>query len=372
MFVMGNASTFRVSLASIKNRSVPSGKINRLRKRPSLLNNVLLKQAQCYASAMQISKACETFQLAEDAGFDADACAGGRWTCHMLRGDFASAWNESDAIARRGNPDPHRFWNGQSFENRHVLIRCLHGLGDTLQYIRYAPMIRARAATLTVEVQPPLRTLLERANVADSVITWGEREPFWEQQIEIVELPLIFRTTIDSIPANVPYIDVPRDSKDDFLSSRRPLRVGLVWASSSFNPARSLSLSQLAILFELPNVSFFSFQAGNECSQLFEWSDRIGNLYRDNQSVLETAIGMKSMDLVISVDTMTAHLAGAMGLDVWTLLPYACDWRWMLDRRDSPWYPTMRLFRQHTPGAWEGVIQSLYAELAAKVQYEQH
>lgn len=326
----------------------------------------LFEQAHRYAQSMQIEDACKCFQLAEEAGFDADDCAAGRWTCHMLLGRYESAWAESDAISRRGNPDPHRFWDGRPFDGRHVLIRCLHGLGDTLQYIRYAALIRQRAASLTVEAQPLLRTLLAQANIADRVTTWGEQEPSWDQQVEIVELPLIFRTTIDSIPAAVPYLHVPSSNMDSSLSAKRPLRVGLIWASSAFNPARSLLLAQLASLFDIPDVSFFSFQAGNERGQLQKWSNQIDDLYTEGQSVLETAISMKAMDLVITVDTMAAHLAGATGLDVWTLLPYACDWRWMLRRSDSPWYPTMRLFRQPAPGSWTAVVQHVRSELAAR------
>jgi hypothetical protein len=249
-----------------------------------------------------------------------------------------------------------------------VLIRCLHGLGDTLQYIRYAGMIRQRAATLTVEAQPSLRTLLKQAHLADAVITWGDEEPFWDQQIEIVELPRIFRTTIDSIPATVPYISVSGDSANVSSLAEPLLRVGLVWASSTFNPSRSLFLGQLAPLLEISDISFFSFQAGEERGQIVHWSSRISNLYTEGQSVLETAIDMRTMDLVLTVDTMTAHLAGAMGLEVWTLLPYNCDWRWMLHRCDSPWYPTMRLFRQRTPGDWQGVVERVRRELVAKAR----
>lgn len=336
-------------------------------KRPDDTQRRLFEEAHRYAEAMQISEARQAFQLAEDAGFNADDCAAGRWTCHMLLGQFESAWKESDAIVRRGNPDPHRFWDGRPFDGRRVLIRCLHGLGDTLQYIRYAAMMRQRVATLTLEAQPALRTLLEQAHIADTVITWGDEEPFWDQQIEIVELPRIFRTTIDSIPATVPYINVPGSRADMSSFEETLLRVGLVWASSTFNPSRSLLLSQLAPLLGIPGISFFSFQAGEERAQLGYWSSRISDLYTEGQSVLETAIGMRAMDLIISVDTMTAHLAGAMGLNVWTLLPYTCDWRWMLHRCDSPWYPTMRLFRQNTPGDWKGVVERVRNELIAKL-----
>lgn len=357
---------------SIKNRTVPSPDVEVRPEGLDLVKNSLFEQAHRYVDAMQIAEACESFQLAEEAGFDPDDCAAGRWTCHMLLGHFESAWAESDAISRRGKPDPHRFWDGRPFDGRHVLIRCLHGLGDTLQYVRYFPLIRERAASLTVEAQPLLRTLLAQAHIADRVISWGDEEPFWNQQVEIVELPLIFRTSLVSIPATVPYLNVPNGSMDSSFGGKHPLRVGFVWASSAFNPARSLPLAELATLFDIPDVSFFSFQAGDHRAELQHWSNQVGNLYTEGQSVLDTAMSMKTMDLVITVDTMTAHLAGAMGLEVWTLLPYACDWRWMLRRTDSPWYPTMRLFRQPAPGAWEAVVHHVRSELAAKVQMRSH
>lgn len=347
---------------------MPSPDIDDRLERSGDTQRMLFEEAQRRADAMQIAEARDAFQLAEEAGFNADDCAAGRWTCHMLLGQFESAWKESDAIEGRGHPDPHRFWDGQPLDGRHVLIRCLHGLGDTLQYIRYATMIRQRVATLTVEAQPSLRTLLEQAHIADTVITWGDAEPFWDQQIEIVELPRIFRTTIDSIPATVPYINVPGDSPNMSSSKEPLLRVGLVWASSTFNPSRSLLLSQLAPLLGVPDISFFSFQAGEKRGQLVHWSSRITDLYTEGQSVLETARSMKTMDLVITVDTMTAHLAGAMGLEVWTLLPYTCDWRWMVHRCDSPWYPSMRLFRQHKHGDWQGVVERVRSELLAKLR----
>lgn len=339
-----------------------------VKRNNSELRRQLFEKAQKYLHAMQIPEACKSFQSAEEAGFDPDACAAGRWTCYMLLGDFDAAWSESDAISRRGNPDSHRFWDGQPLEGKNVLLRCLHGLGDTLQYIRYAPLIRQKAASLTVEAQPLLKSLLHQAEIADRVITWGETEPCWDQQIEVVELPRIFRTTIDSIPQQVPYIRVPGSAeRRKFAQNSTYLRIGLIWASSTFNPARSIRLNELEEVLELPGTAFFSFQAGEERAQLEPWANRISDCYKEEQSVLETAIGLNTMDLVITVDTMTAHLAGAMGLEVWTLLPYLSDWRWMLHRDDSPWYPTMRLFRQRRPGDWQGAVRQLMDALKQKL-----
>ncbi len=317
----------------------------------------LLARAEEQLSCMRIPEALRLFRLAEQAGCDPDSCAAGRWTCHMLAGEFESAWQESDAISNRGNPDPHRFWDGRPLRGRSILLRCLHGLGDSIQFIRYAPLIRREARQLVIEAQPTLKSLIQESELADDVITWGEPEPYWDQQIEIIELPRIFRTSVDSIPNNVPYLHVRSVLPIGRYDGSRSLRVGIVWASSVYNPARSISLKEMAGLFKVGGVSFFSLQAGPERAQLEPWSRQIVNLYDESGCVMKMAQNLKTLDLVISVDTMIAHLAGAMGLPVWTLLPYECDWRWMLDRDDCPWYPTMRLFRQPRREDWDTVIQ---------------
>jgi hypothetical protein len=314
---------------------------------------------------MRVSEALRLFDLAEQANYDPDTCAGGRWTCHMLSGNFELAWRESDAITARANPDPNRFWDGQPFAARRVLVRCLHGLGDTIQFIRYIPLLREKARMVAIEVQPALKLLLQESRIADEVFTWGEREPDWDQQVEVVELPRVFRTTIDSIPNRVPYLDVPSASYISPYDGSRAMRVGIVWASSSFNPARSLPLERIARIFATPAVRFYSLQAGAERMQLETWPTRITNLYDGTGCVLATAKALKGIDLLITVDTMVAHLAGALARPVWTLLPFECDWRWMLDREDSPWYPTMRLFRQPRPLDWDAVIERVQHELDA-------
>lgn len=317
--------------------------------------------------SMRVFEALELFEKAERQGYDADACSARRWTCYMLLGEFESAWKESDRISARGRPDPHRFWDGASIDGRDVLIRCLHGLGDTLQFIRYTRLLRNKVHSLSIEAQPSLKALLSRAQVADRIMTWGEPEPFWNQQIEVIELPRVFRTTLKSIPDHVPYLSVQPDPAALEERNSRSLRVGFVWACSAFNPARSIPLKDLSALFSIPGVRFFSFQADPDRAQLQPWAAKIRDAYTGSVCTLLTAEKLNSVDLLITVDTMMAHLAGAMGRPVWTLLPFACDWRWMLTRADSPWYPTMRLFRQPQPGDWASVIRTVGEELVRAV-----
>ena len=312
---------------------------------------------------MRIEVAVQLYETAERAGYDADACSGGRWICHMLLGDFERAWVESDAISLRGNPDRHRFWDGKSFHGRNVLIRCLHGLGDTIQFIRYAPLIRKYARTVTIEAQPALKRLLRQSEVADVVITWGEPEPPWDQQMEIIELPRIFRTRLETIPNHIPYLRVPYAPATAASEGAEYLRIGVVWASSGYNPERSVPLKEMARLLDIPGLSFFSLQAGEERDQLKLLAPNVRDLQTDPPCVLATAEKLNTLDLVITVDTMMAHLAGAMGRPVWTLLPFQCDWRWMVAREDSPWYPGMRLFRQPQPGDWRSVMERVETAL---------
>lgn len=325
----------------------------------------LYTRAQKHLERLKVAQALRLFEQAEQARFDPDCCAAGRWDCHMLSGDFELAWKESDSIAARGNPDRHRFWDGQSFAGRDVMIRCLHGLGDTIQFIRYVPIMRQQARTVTIEAQPTLKSLLEKARMADAVITWGDPEPQWDQQVEVIELPRAFRTTAQSIPNHVPYLKLPPGAPPNSNSGDRDLRIGLVWGSSAYNPERSVPLQKLASLFAFPRVCFFSLQAGPQRAELRPWSSQIASLYNESACVLAMAETVSTLDLIITVDTMMAHLVGAMGRPVWTLLPYRCDWRWMLKREDSPWYPTMRLFRQSRPGDWDSVIGQLTRALDA-------
>ncbi len=311
-------------------------------------------------SKRRISEAIELFHAAEQAGYIADECSGGRWICRMLEGRFELAWRESDSIAQRRNPDPQRYWDGESLAGKRVLIRCLHGLGDTLQFIRYARLVRQVARHVIIEAQPKLKALLAYSDLADEVITWGEPEPRWDKQVEVTELPRIFRTEIASIPNHIPYLRAPRFS---YWPRTNSPRIGVVWNASNYNPARTIPAKSIAELFAIPGTEWFSLQAGAERFDLDRAGIVVPQLYEEGQPMLETASLLLGLDLVITVDTMTAHFAGALGQQVWTLLPFACDWRWMISREDTPWYPTMTLFRQKQPGDWGPVLVNVRHKL---------
>ena len=282
----------------------------------------------------------------------------------MLLGEFEKAWRESDRVAARGRPDPNRFWDGLPFKGNRVLIRCLHGFGDAIQFIRYARLIRSDAARVTVQTHPELVSLFQGTDFIDEVITWNESAS-WDQHVEVMELPGAFRTTVDTVPNGVPYLRVPPDR----LAGSRvrgcggKLRVGLQWGASEWNLGRSIPFSELRPILNFEAIDYYSFQRG---AARAEWTglEWIHDIAGDSPEIVEAAADLMNMDVLITVDTMLAHLAGALGRDVWLLLPYEADWRWMLHRRDSPWYPTMRLFRQPCPGDWRSPVREMAAELA--------
>jgi hypothetical protein len=295
---------------------------------------------------------------------DAEQPAGDRWMWHMRAGDFARAWEISDAVlrSRRGAPGwnlprhEQAIWDGTPVDGRVVLVRCYHGLGDTIQFARYLPRLRQRAAHVILWAQPSLIPLLQTVDpdVEITPLHDGDSGVAYEVDLEIMELGHVFRSTVATLPREVPYIHV----EPARLSHGPARRVGLVWRAGEWAEHRSISFDRLARLVALP-VDWYVLQGH---PGLGERPAGFGTVAGE-RDLVELARVMRALDLVITVDSMAAHLAGALGVPVWTLLHAACDWRWMVERADSPWYPTMRLFRQEREGAWEPVVARVIEEL---------
>ena len=315
----------------------------------------------------QLPLAWTAFNASEAAGEDPNRCCGGRWTVAMLRGDFEAAWGESDALRARGAIDPHRFWNGESLRNKRVIVRCLHGFGDTVQMLRYAPALKEEASSVVWEVAPRFVELATCFDGVDKVVTWGEGAPEvateWDVQAEVMELPYIFRTVQGSLPLAEGYCKVPHDEVAgvrDRMRARRPC-VGLVWAGGEWNPARSLPFTALRPLLDERGIAFWNLQGGASRKAGVGLPDAT-NVFGDG--VLALAATIAKLDLVITVDTLAAHLAGAMGKPVWVMLQKEADWRWLAEGERTAWYPTMRLFRQEHRGDWDGIIKQICIALA--------
>lgn len=293
----------------------------------------------------------------------------------LLRGNFAQGWPQYERRltfpenASLTSRFPHPGWTGQDIRGKTILLIAEQGFGDTIQFIRYAAMLEQRGAKVIALVRAPLARLLQRAAGVAQVSTESDTITPFDFQCPLLSLPGIFGTTLQTIPAEIPYIRPDPSLVSQWAarfdpSDRRP-RVGVAWAGSPTHKndrIRSIPSTLLNPLAEVKDVKFLSLQRDRLPSRLdiTDWS-------ADLSDFADTAALIANLDVVISVDTAVAHLAGAIGKPVWIMLPYILDWRWLLNRPDSPWYPTMRLFRQPSRGDWAGVVQTISAELRAHV-----
>ncbi len=327
-----------------------------------------LERAQALLMERLLVEALAAYQHAETLGAGADACAGGRWEALMLMGEMEGAWKESDAIRERGAPDPHRFWDGSSLRAKTVVVRCLHGFGDTIQMLRYLPGLLDMTVRVVLEVPPRLLPLVRSLPLARDerleIITWehdsGGASPVWETQIEVTELPYLFRTRREDLPISEGYLRVAEEEVRRVargMGAHDALRVGLVWTAGEWNQGRAIEAGRLEPLLRYP-AEFWSLVHGfhRQGAERAGMKDKLRDAEMFGEGILPMCAVMTNLDLVITTDTLAAHIAGATGTPVWVMLPYAADWRWMCDAERSAWYPSMRLFRQSSPGDWDGVL----------------
>jgi tetratricopeptide (TPR) repeat protein len=295
----------------------------------------------------------------------------------LLQGDFVEGWREYEWRWRwDGFSSPCRnfsqpLWNGEKLNGKTILLYAEQGMGDAIQFARYIPRVARRGGCVVVECQPALKRLLSRIPSVQTVVTDGEPLPPFDVQCPLLSLPLAFGTDLNSIPASVPYLKPDRKQSAIWkkrLAAEKPhRRIGLAWAGSAMHKkdrTRSVELSQLAPLAAIPGTSFFSLQTGEAGKQAPPADMTLHDFTAELSDFADTAALLSCLDLVITVDTAVAHLAGAMGKPVWVLVSYAPDWRWLVHREDSPWYPTLRLFRQTSIGDWANVIQRVADSLA--------
>jgi hypothetical protein len=318
-----------------------------------------------------LERALALYEASLREGIDPLEVAQRRWMCAMLLGDFESAWRLSDEVLaerrrRRlsceGQPRHLRWvWDGSPLDAREVLVRCHHGLGDIIQFIRLAAPLRRVARRVTVEAPTALIPLIETCEGVDAVLPLdGENFPA-EAEIELMELPHALRLQLADIPNAVPYLTLP----PSLVAERRralPARpvVGVVGTAGAWRPERSVPPSLLNTISSVANIAFVNLQQGAP-------PPGFPGMRSDpawTRTIIDTGATVLGVDLVITVDTMVAHLAGALGVPTWLLLHFEADWRWMTDRTDSAWYPTLRLIRQPGPGDWPSVIARVRSELA--------
>lgn len=306
--------------------------------------------------------------------------ADARWNLallQLLRGNYAEGWQNYEARRDTGRRIFHRtfdqpLWDVSDLNGRRILLHAEQGFGDAIQFVRYVPLVADRGGQVILHCQPELHLLFQTVRGVQQVITGNDPLPQVDLQCPLITLPLRFGTTLETIPHQVPYLRADQKSIDHWHErlGQLPgnLKVGIAWSGSpgnTKNRERSIDPIALQPLLCIPGITFVSLQkntgntpSGSTGSQLnfVDWTNELTDF-------ADTAALIDALDLVITIDTAVAHLAGALARPVWVLLSYTGDWRYLLDRPDSPWYPTMRLFRQPRRGDWNPAINAVARDL---------
>lgn len=292
-----------------------------------------------------------------------------RWNRAMtllLSGDLAKGFTEYEWRTRTVSHAPPQHesprWDGSDLKGKRLLLLAEQGFGDAIQFVRYAPLLQQRGAEVVIQCHPKLADLFATSDGAPTVVATGTPIQKVDAHVPLMSLPHLLGTTVETVPAAIPYLHTPANVTPP---SEHP-RIGLCWTGNPDHPDnmhRSCPIPALDPLLTRSDIDWCSLQFGPAAMDVVgyipddpTWTAQLGGF-------ANTAMALQTLDLVITVDTATAHLAGALGRPVWLMLKYAPDWRWMTKRTDSPWYPTMRLFRQPSPGDWTSVIADVESAL---------
>jgi tetratricopeptide (TPR) repeat protein len=297
----------------------------------------------------------------------------------LLRGEYAPGWAKYDWRLKRSRTAPPRpelpLWQGEDLAGKTILLQAEQGYGDTVQFVRYAAPLKARGARVIVACQAGLPRLIATAEGVDEVIGWDAPAPGADVYVPLLSLPGLFGTTLDTVPASTPYLRAQPELVEGWRGRLKSpgLNVGLVWRGNpgnSINHKKSIPLDALGPLLDVPGVNWYAIQADatDEDLEALLGHGPIEACGPELSDWADTAALVSALDVVVSVDTGVAHLAGALGRELWVPLSHIPDWRWLLDRPDSPWYPSARLFRQPVFGDWRDVIARMCAELSARAR----
>ena len=300
----------------------------------------------------------------------------------LARGDYGEGWKLFDTAL--GTRDPRRGpnffqskpWDGTKAPGKHLLIWCEQGLGDSLQFIRYAKLCKERVGRVSVLCPKPLLRLFKSSPYIDAAFETAHEKDF-DLHTLTMSLPHIFGTTLETVPAHMPYLAVDAKLQEKWDAKFKDVdgfKIGLVWAGSAregqnnsglVDQRRSIGLEKLKPLLDSPGARFYTLQKGEPAGQIkaLGLENRLIDLMSETEDFADTAAIVNNLDLVISVDTSVAHLAGGLGKPVWILSRYDACWRWLNNRRETPWYPMGRIFGQPSPGDWDSVLKDLGREL---------
>lgn len=334
------------------------------------LHDARVALASCLQSIGHLNEAMAACDIVLQAAPDHAEAHWNRALLLLLQGNYHEGWQEYEWRwkKRRFTSPLRQFaqpqWQGEPLAGKTILVHAEQGFGDTLQFCRYVPLLAASAAQVIFECHPPLVALMATLGAAVHLVPLGQPLPSFDVQVPLLSLPRLCGTTLETIPRMIPYLQPPA-GRLAFWQSIMPhdgrRKVGLCWAGKAYpDPGRSIPVAMLSVLAGITDVSFVSLQmeAGEQQPPLPLLD--LTMLIRD---FADTAALIAQLDLVITIDTAVAHLAGALGKETWLLLPAAPDWRWLLKREDSPWYPAMRLFRQQQAGQWAPVVEQAMSVL---------
>jgi len=310
-----------------------------------------------------------------------------RGLAYLVIGDFEKGWHGYEWRYSRPSQGSLRTydaprWDGSDLNGKTILIHAEQGLGDTFQFIRYAKFVKEKNGFVIAAVQKPLITIMSRCNHIDQVVCVDDTPPYFDVHSPLMSLPYVLKTRIDTIPNEIPYIYADEKLTVEWkekLAKDKNFKIGVCWQGNDNYATpllratvaqKSIHPKQLAPICQVPGVSVYSLQKTTGTDQLNELPSTVkiitfdGDFDQSHGRFMDTAAVIKNLDLVITVDTSISHLASALGTPTWVMLPNPADWRWMLNRNDSPWYPNvLRLFKQPTPGDWETMIQEVAQEL---------
>lgn len=341
------------------------------------LGNVLKDQCRLNESIAAFERAIEIDPLLTEPHWNLSHAL-------LLSGDFKRGWEayewrwtEKSQFAKRSFVQPQ--WDGRDLNGQTILIHAEQGLGDSIQFVRYVALVAHRGGKVIVECQPSLVKLFRGSIEAQEIVARGQRLPAFDFHCPMLSLPLAFGTVLNSIPNPGAYLkadpQLAQSWKQKLGDSGDRVRVGIAWAGNPMHVkdrTRSIALPRWAPLAEAKNVIFYSLQKGLTSAPAPPAGMELIDLTAELGDFADTAALVENLDLVVTVDTAIAHLAAAMGKPVWVLIAFSPDWRWMLGRSDSPWYSSLRLFRQPRFGDWDSVIQTVAAELRALTDSRKH
>jgi tetratricopeptide (TPR) repeat protein len=335
----------------------------------------------CFKEQQRLAEALACYDIALAVQPDSVSAHYNQALTLLQAGDYEPGWPAYEWRWQRPaspmRPFPHPRWDGSSFAGKTLLLWCEQGMGDNIHFVRYASQVKARGGTVWLECPPGLVRLLSSCPGVDRVLPGGEGLPPFDLQIPLMSLPAVFGTTLETVPADIPYLSVEPERVQRWkepLAEVAGFRIGVVWQGNpkfGWDRFRSFPLTSLAPLAEVEGVRLVSLQKGpgveqvrrlNGCLDIIELEAGLD----EDGAFLDTAAVMQNLDLVVSSDTAAAHLAGALGVPVWMAVAAVADWRWGIGQDETPWYPSMRLFRQARLYDWSSVFESMADELRTR------